>query len=76
MNIAHSHGKHAFMHSDGYVADIIPDLIEIGADVLDSQVFCIDLEELGASCGPSMLPFRTVIAKHRSNIRCQVGLLN
>ncbi|MGD2152382.1 MAG: cobalamin-dependent protein [Gemmatimonadales bacterium] len=45
--IAHEHGKYAFMHSDGYITEIIPDLIEIGLDALNSQVFCMDLEELG-----------------------------
>jgi methylmalonyl-CoA mutase cobalamin-binding domain/chain len=51
VDIAHSHGKHAFMHSDGYTTDIIPDLIEIGVDVLNSQVFCMNVEKLGASFG-------------------------
>jgi len=27
-------GKHIFFHSDGYIMDIIPDLIELGVDVL------------------------------------------
>jgi uroporphyrinogen decarboxylase len=27
-------GKHIFLHSDGYIMDIIPDLIELGVDVL------------------------------------------
>jgi len=51
IDIAHKHGKHAFMHSDGYITDIIPDLIEIGLDVLNSQVFCMDVEELGERFG-------------------------
>lgn len=45
--LAHEHGKHAFMHSDGHIAEIIPDLIEIGLDALNSQVFCMGVEELG-----------------------------
>jgi uroporphyrinogen decarboxylase len=45
--IAHAHGKHAFMHSDGHITEIIPDLIEIGLDALNSQVFCMGVEELG-----------------------------
>jgi len=49
--IAHAHGKHAFMHSDGYITDFIPDLIEIGLDALNSQVFCMDVEELGKRFG-------------------------
>ena len=51
IDIAHRNGKHAFMHSDGYITDIIPDLIEIGLDVLNSQVFCMDVEDLGRRFG-------------------------
>jgi uroporphyrinogen decarboxylase len=47
INIAHAHGKKAFMHSDGYTAAIIPDLIEIGLDALNTQIFTMDIEELG-----------------------------
>jgi uroporphyrinogen decarboxylase len=46
--IAHSHGKYVFMHSDGDIAGIIPDLIEIGIDALNSQLFCMNMEELGS----------------------------
>jgi hypothetical protein len=35
------------MHSDGHITEIIPDLIEIGLDALNSQVFCMGVEELG-----------------------------
>jgi uroporphyrinogen decarboxylase len=45
--IAHRHGKYVFMHSDGYIADIFPDLIEIGVDAVNSQIFCMDVAELG-----------------------------
>jgi uroporphyrinogen-III decarboxylase len=45
--LAHAHGKHAFMHSDGHITEIIPDLIEIGLDAVNSQVFCMGVEELG-----------------------------
>jgi uroporphyrinogen decarboxylase len=47
VEIAHRNGKYAFMHSDGYITDIFPDLIEIGLDAVNSQVFCMDIEELG-----------------------------
>jgi len=47
ISIAHEHGKYAFMHSDGHIAEIVPDLIEIGLDALNSQVFCMDIEDLG-----------------------------
>lgn len=44
--IAKKHGKKIFMHSDGYIIDIIPDLIEIGIDALNAQIFCMGLENL------------------------------
>jgi methylmalonyl-CoA mutase cobalamin-binding domain/chain len=46
--IAHEHGKHAFMHSDGWITEIIPDLIEIGLDALNSQLHCMGVEKLGS----------------------------
>jgi uroporphyrinogen decarboxylase len=47
IDIAHGYGKKAFMHSDGYTAAIIPDLIDIGLDALNTQIFTMDIEELG-----------------------------
>ena len=44
--LAHSKGKFILMHSDGCVAEIIPDLIEIGLDALNLQLFCMDIEKL------------------------------
>ena len=46
IDIAHANGKKAFMHSDGYIVDILPDLIELGLDAVNSQIFCMGLEEL------------------------------
>lgn len=51
IDVAHAHGKKAFMHSDGYTAAIIPDLIEIGLDALNTQIFTMDIEELGRQFG-------------------------
>ncbi|MBZ0294034.1 MAG: methyltransferase [Anaerolineae bacterium] len=45
--LAHEAGKYVFMHSDGQISQIYPDLIEIGVDALNSQLFCMDIEELG-----------------------------
>jgi uroporphyrinogen-III decarboxylase len=47
IDIAHSYNKYAFMHSDGYIKEILPDLIEIGLDAINSQIFCMDVDELG-----------------------------
>ena len=46
IDIAHKHGKKAFMHSDGYIMEIIPHLIELGLDALNSQIFCMGVENL------------------------------
>ena len=40
-------GKKVFMHSDGHIFDIYEDLIEIGVDAVNSQLFCMDIEEIG-----------------------------
>jgi len=42
-------GKKVFFHSDGYTRDIYPDLIEVGIDAVNTQLFCMDIEELGES---------------------------
>jgi hypothetical protein len=44
--ILHRHDKFAFFHSDGYIADIFHDLVEIGVDAINSQLFCMDIESL------------------------------
>ena len=43
----HDAGKFVFMHSDGQISSIYPDLIEVGVDALNSQLFCMDIEQLG-----------------------------
>jgi uroporphyrinogen decarboxylase len=40
-------GKFVFFHSDGNIEAIYPDLIEIGVDALNSQLFCMNIEKLG-----------------------------
>ena len=47
VEIAHRHGKYAFMHSDGHIAAILPDLVEIGLDALNAQLFTMDIEAIG-----------------------------
>ncbi len=46
IDIAHENGKKAFMHSDGCIIDIIGELIDIGLDALNSQLFCMDMEQI------------------------------
>jgi len=47
IDLAHAHGKKIFMHSDGFTQDIIPDLLELGLDALNTQLFTMDIEALG-----------------------------
>lgn len=46
-DMAHEAGKKVFFHSDGWILDIYEDLIEIGVDAVNSQLFCMPIEEIG-----------------------------
>jgi hypothetical protein len=46
-DIIHSAGKFVFFHSDGNIEAIFGDLIEIGVDAINSQLFIMNIEELG-----------------------------
>lgn len=46
IDIAHRAGKKIFMHSDGNTLEILPDLIELGLDAINTQIFCIGVENL------------------------------
>ncbi|MBQ7337172.1 MAG: methyltransferase [Clostridia bacterium] len=46
IDIAHSHGKKIFMHSDGNILEIYPHLIELGLDAVNSQLFCMGIDNL------------------------------
>ncbi|MCI5647972.1 MAG: uroporphyrinogen decarboxylase family protein [Fusicatenibacter sp.] len=51
IDIAHSHGKKIFMHSDGHILRIIPRLIDLGLDAINSQIFCMGVENLKPFAG-------------------------
>jgi hypothetical protein len=44
--ILHAGDKFAFFHSDGYIADVFPDLVEVGVDAVNSQLSLMDVERL------------------------------
>jgi uroporphyrinogen-III decarboxylase len=46
IDIAHKAGKKIFMHSDGNTLQIIPRLIDLGLDAINSQLFCMGLDNL------------------------------
>ncbi len=45
-DLIHAAGKKVFFHSDGHIFAIYPDLIEVGVDAVNSQLFCMDIEEI------------------------------
>lgn len=47
----HDGGAYACFHSDGVIAEIIPDLVDIGFDELNPQVHLMDMAALGESFG-------------------------
>lgn len=51
IDLAHRFGKFIFMHSDGYTMDILPDLVEMGLDAVNTQIFTMDIETLGQKFG-------------------------
>ena len=51
VDVARQHGKFIFMHSDGHIEAIYPDLVELGIDAVNSQLFCMDIEALAAFKG-------------------------
>ncbi len=46
IDIAHAQGKYVFFHSDGFIEAIYGDLVEIGIDAINSQLFCMDYVKL------------------------------
>jgi uroporphyrinogen decarboxylase len=46
VDLIHAAGKFAFFHSDGHIQAIYGDLIEIGVDAVNSQLFTMDIEEI------------------------------
>jgi hypothetical protein len=47
VEMIHAAGKFAFFHSDGNIQAIYGDLVELGIDAINSQLFVMDIEELG-----------------------------
>jgi hypothetical protein len=47
-DLAHAHGKFALMHSDGCISAVLGDIVDVGVDCLNSQLFTMDLSEVAA----------------------------
>ncbi len=57
-------GKFVFMHSDGHIESIYPDLVDIGVSALNSQLFCMDLEALALRYGDRMTFWGEIDRQH------------
>jgi len=55
-DLAKANDKFIMMHTDGHVTDIFEDLIEVGLDAINSQLFCMDMAEL-AKIGKGRITF-------------------
>ena len=49
-DIIHSAGKKVFFHCDGHILDLFEEFIDLGIDAINSQLFCMDIEEIGRIC--------------------------
>jgi uroporphyrinogen decarboxylase len=58
-----SKGLDVWYHSDGNILEIIPDLIELGVDVLNCQASVMDLDQLSSFAGK--ISFRTDIDRQK-----------
>jgi uroporphyrinogen-III decarboxylase len=45
--LVHAAGKLVFFHTDGHTEPIVEDLVDLGVDVINIQVTCMDVEALG-----------------------------
>jgi len=45
-NLIHQRNKYVFFHSDGHIKEVYNDVIEIGIDAINSQLFCMNIEKL------------------------------
>jgi hypothetical protein len=84
-DIIHAAGKFAFFHSDGNTEAIFGDLVEIGIDAINSQLFCMDIEGLaekyrgritfwGEIDHRTVLPFGTEEEVRRAVVRVKSAL--
>jgi len=51
IDMAKAKGKYIFFHSDGYILDLFDDLVEMGVDAINSQIWCMGLDKVSAYKG-------------------------
>lgn len=60
----HTAGKFVFMHSDGYILELYDDLIEIGVDAINSQVWCMGLDKVSEKCNGRITNWGEICRQH------------
>ena len=60
----HTAGKFVFMHSDGYILELYDDLIEIGVDAINSQVWCMGLDKDRRKCNGRITNWGEICRQH------------
>ncbi len=63
-DLAHQSGKYVFFHSDGYITDIIEDLIEIGVNAVNCQVAIMGEENLSRRFGGRICFYGEIDRQH------------
>ncbi len=75
-SIAKKYKKYLFFHSDGYIADFLPDFIEIGINAINCQVLLMGIEKLVhfrgqiTFWGSSDFPVFLSTAQKKEIVRC------
>ena len=83
--ILHAKDKFAFFHSDGDISDIFGDLIDVGVDAVNSQLFAMNIERLakrfrgqvtfwGEIDRQRVLPFGTIEESREAVLRVRRAL--
>lgn len=49
-DITHEYGKYVYMHTDGDIIEIMPDIIEAGADIINPQFRANGIDKLVQTC--------------------------
>lgn len=60
----HAAGKYVFMHSDGYIYNLYDELIEIGVDAINSQVWCMGVEKVAEKCNHRITNWGEICRQH------------
>ncbi|MFQ6116013.1 MAG: uroporphyrinogen decarboxylase family protein, partial [bacterium] len=63
-DLIHKHNKYVHFHSDGYMIDIIPDLMEIGVNTLNVQLTMMGIKKMGELFGGKICFISQVDRQH------------